>query len=114
MDILRRLKERIARSSRPAWEEVVTDATGFSVGSKRLDWSQVTSVAAFKRDLLTFDDIWFQLEGADDPLLVCEEQPGFADWERVLCQQFPSVAGWRERVVQPPFEKNFVALYRRT
>jgi hypothetical protein len=114
METLRWLNERFARTSQSPWEEVITDATGFRVGSKRLDWSQVTSISAFKRDRLTLDDVWFHLEGPEEPTLVCEEQPGFAEWEATLRQKFPAVASWRESVIHPPFAENFIVLYRRT
>ena len=114
METLSRLKAWLTRNHEPAWLSIDTDASGFSVGDRRLDWSQICSVAAFKRDMLTFDDVWFQLEGVDGPVMVCEEQPGFADWEAALCERFPSVASWRDRVIQPPFAENFTILYRRT
>ena len=57
MEILRRLKERLTHGSKPEWEKITTDAAGFYIGSKRFDWAQVTSISAFKRDMLTFDDV---------------------------------------------------------
>ena len=114
MESLKRLRERLTRGDQPQWEPIAVSHSGFSVGTRHVKWGWVESVAVFKRDMLTFDDVWFRLEGADEPVTVCEEQPGFAEWERKLCEQFPSVAGWRERVIQPPFAENFTVLYRRT
>jgi len=54
------------------------------------------------------------LEGPEQPALICEDQPGFADWEAALREQFPVVAGWRESVIQPAFARNFTVLYHRT
>lgn len=114
MEILKRLKDRFADSSQSTWDQIYMDATGFYVGSRRVDWTQVTSIAAFKRDVLTFDDVWFQLEGLGMDTLICEEQPGFDNWESELCRRFPVLSGWREKIIQPAFEENFVVLYRRT
>ena len=114
MEALRRISEWLSNRREPGCEPVVTDASGFSVGSRRLDWSAIESIAAFKRDLVTFDDVWFQLEGPGEPVMVCEEQPGFAAWEAALVSQFPSAASWRDQVIQPPFAQSFTLLYRRT
>ena len=108
------MRERLTRCNEPQWEPVAVSQSGFAVGTRLVEWAWVESVAAFKRDMLTLEDVWFQLEGAGDPVMVCEDQPGFAEWERKLCERFPSVVGWRERVIQPPFAENFTVLYRRT
>jgi hypothetical protein len=113
MEALKRLKEHFARGE-PEWLPITVDDTGFSSGSRRVDWASVQSVSAFKRDMLTFDDVWFQVEAAGEPVLVCEEQPGFATMEAALSREFPSVATWRELVIKPAFAENFTVLYRRT
>ena len=114
MEVLKRIGEWLSNRRKPAWQPLVLDATGFSVGPHHLDWAAIQSVAALKRDLVTADDVWFQLEGPGEPLMVCEEQPGFAAWEAALVTRFPSVSGWRKQVVQPPFAQSFTLLYRRT
>ncbi|WP_211251131.1 hypothetical protein, partial [Arenimonas composti] len=114
VESLKRLRERLARGTAADWEPIAASHSGFSVGTRHVEWEWVESVAAFKRDMLTLDDVWFQLEGSGEPVMVCEEQPGFAEWERKLCEHFPSVAGWREQVIHPPFAENFTVLYRRT
>ncbi|HRG16159.1 MAG TPA: hypothetical protein PLB00_09185 [Pseudomonadota bacterium] len=110
--LLKQPSERIARGHEAEWESINLDPAGFSIGKRYVDWRWIESVAVFKRDLLTFDDVWFQLEGAGEPVLVCEEQHGFSEWEAALGSRFPGVVGWRERVIQPAYAENFIVLYR--
>ncbi len=114
VESLKRLKKWLFRERQPTWPVIAVDASGFSVGQRRVEWADVHAIAAFKRDLITFDDVWFRVEDAGGPLLICEEQPGFASWEVALIEHFPSVAGWREHVTQPAFAENFIVFYRRT
>ncbi|MGJ8670618.1 MAG: hypothetical protein ACSHXK_14100 [Oceanococcus sp.] len=111
MAILKRLMAKLARASRISWDEIAIETTGFRTGARHIDWAEVTSIAVFKRDLVTFDDVWFQLEFAGESVLICEEQPGFVNWVAELCRQFPDVACWRESVILPAFSENFVVLY---
>lgn len=64
--------------------------------------------------MLTFDDVWFQLETDQGSIFICEDQPGFDEWVARLCETFPSTEGWRDSVIQPPFAENLSILYRRT
>ena len=114
MEALRQIKDWLARRSAPQWEAIASDDAGFTSGVRRVDWSQINSVAAFKRDMATVDDVWFQLETEQGTIMICEEQPGFDRWESLLCNAIPAVAAWRSSVIQPPFAENFSILYRRT
>ncbi len=113
MDVLRRMRGLLSGRSAETWETIVSDQAGFSVGSRRIAWSRIASVAAFKRDLVTFDEVWFQLETDQGTVMVCEEQPGFGRWETLLCTAIPAVGNWRDVVLQPAFAQNFSVLYRR-
>ena len=114
MDALRQIKNWLAGRSAPKWEALASDGAGFTLGVRRVEWSQINSVAAFKRDMVTVDDIWFQLETEQGRIMICEEQPGFDRWEFLLCSALPAVSTWRSSVLQPPFAENFSILYRRT
>ena len=114
MEALRQIKDWLARRSAPQWEAIASDDAGFTSGVRRVDWSQINSVAAFKRDMVTVDDVWFQLETEQGTIMICEEQPGFDQWESLLCTAIPALATWRSSVIQPPFAENFSILYRRT
>ena len=114
MEVLRRFGEWLSSRRKPRWEPLETHATGFSIGPRRLEWSEIESIAAFKQDQATFDVVWFQIGAAGDPLMVCEDQPGFETWEAALVSQFPCTADWRNQVIHPPFARSFTLLYRRT
>ena len=114
VEVFRHIKDWLSRRSSQNWEEIVSDDAGFTSGSRPIKWSEINSVAAFKRDMLTVDDVWFQLETDQGTVMICEEQPGFDKWESCLCKAVPAVATWRESVIQPPFAQNFSILYRRT
>ena len=112
--MFRHIKDWLSPRLAPEWEAIDSDDAGFASGSRKVRWSEITSVAAFKRDMVSFDDVWFQLGTVQGTIMICEEQPGFARWEACLCTAIPAVANWRESVIQPPFAENFTLLYRRT
>ena len=89
--------------------------TGFSVEDAHIYWAEIREIVAFKVDLLTVDDVRFAFRfqsGADDAWFeVSEEQPGFADLVAELESRFPSVRGWRARVIKPAFAANRIQLY---
>ena len=114
MKVLKDMLEKLSKMGEPVWDPITVDACGFSTGTRRIECQDISSIAAFKRDMLTLDDIWFQLDTEQGHVLVCEEQPGFKDWEAAVCEQFPAVAGWQQQVVLPPFAENFTVLYSRT
>ncbi len=43
-----------------------------------------------------------------------EQQRGFREIVAALKARFPTVEGWENRVIQPPFETNMTVLYRGT
>ena len=114
VNLFRRTAQWLFTRRKPQWEPVITDAMGFSIGARRFDWTDIHSIAAFKRDQVTFDDVWFQIEGPGEAVMVCEEQPGFEAFEAALVRRFPSAAAWRNHVLQPAFARQFTVLYRRT
>ena len=114
MTLLDKLKKSFARRSEPEWQPIVLEPSGFRSGDNCVTWTEVTEIAAFKRDMLTIDDVWFQFKANSAPVLVCEEQPGFAELESQVVALFPSAASWRAQVIQPAFATNFTVLYSRT
>lgn len=109
------LLETLKKAFRPAkvWQPIILESSGFRSGDAITAWSDVLEIAAFKQDKLTWDDVWFQFKTATGFVLVCEEQPGFAQFEAAVIALFPSTASWREQVIQPAFAENFTVLYQR-
>ena len=114
MKVLRRFVEKLRASGETVWPPIALDAAGFTTRDRSVRWSEINQISAFKRDLITIDDIWFQLNTANDQVMICEEQPGFKEWQAALIEQFPGVLGWQEKIVLPPFAENFTVLYSRT
>ena len=85
--------------------------SGFESGKSLVSWTAITKIAAFKRDLVTFDDVWFAFSAGPDEVLVCEEQPGFVELLAAVKARFPSVEGWEQRVIKPAFAENYTVLY---
>jgi hypothetical protein len=112
--VLGKLKSWLVRDRTPTWATITLSSDGFAVGSRLIEWADITSVTAFKRDMLTFDDVWFQVDGSGESIMVCEEHPGFSEWEAALATQFPSAQTWREVIIKPAFAENRTVLYERT
>ena len=113
---MKRLGEWISARLRPrpaGLPAIRVVADGFVSGDLRVEWADVRLLAAYKIDRVTFDDVLFAFQLADGrQVTIHEEQPGFAAFERMLTERFPSAAGWRERVILPAFERNWSVLYR--
>lgn len=111
---MKHIAEWLCRKFGAPWQPLAADSAGFFAGAVRTEWNDVRSISAFKRDRVSVDDVWFELETVAGSVMVCEEQPGFNQWESALCNRFPSAAGWRHAVIQPPFAESFTVLYRQT
>ena len=76
-------------------------------------WNDIIEIRAFKVDLFAVDEVRFALSFRDGTAVeVSEEQPGFSAFIDALKAQFPGVAGWEHRVIQPAFATNSTVLYR--
>jgi len=86
-----------------------------STASHAIEWSDIVEICAFKIDLFSYDEVRFSISlrnGTD--LELSEEQPGFREFVAALKARFPTVEGWENWVIQPPFETNMTVLYRGT
>ena len=120
MGVIARIKRWLGRnnSARDLWPLRVTPS-GFvcddSTASHGIEWNDIVEICAFKIDLFSFDEVRFSLSlrnGTDIEL--SEQQPGFRELVAALKARFPTVEGWENRVIQPPFETNMTVLYRGT
>jgi len=57
VEALRQIKDWFSKRSTPKREPITSDDAGFAIGSRRIAWRQIASVAAFKRDMVTLDDV---------------------------------------------------------
>lgn len=110
---LPKLIKRFLRTKGGEPPAVVITASGFAVGSVAVAWSTVSEVWAYKIDLVTTDEAFLQFLFDGQSISVSEEQPGFDNLAAAMAAVFPSTAGWRGAVLQPPFDSSRRLLYRR-
>ena len=94
---------------------VAVDHHGFVIDATRVSWSSVLTIATYKRDLFTYDDICLAFEvGPGRWVEVSEEEAGFAELAKAVERAFPEVPGdWFGTVMLPPFEANRCVLWRK-
>lgn len=88
MEALKRFIEKLSASGETVWPPIVLESDGFTTRDRLVHWSEINRISAFKRDLITIDDIWFQLDTTGGRVMVCEEQPGFKEWQAALAKEF--------------------------
>lgn len=98
---------------------IVLDSGGFAIlttRNRRFDvrWEDVRRVRAYKRDLLTTDEICvvFEAEGGV-AIRVSEEWPGFQELFHVMDQKLGINPEWFGEIMLPPFEAMHRVLFER-
>ena len=115
------LPRRIARTRRREPPRIVTDSEGFVVNvsdGKTLSvrWSDVVAVLAYKRDLLTTDEVILAFRQQPDPevvLEISEEWPGFQDLFEPLSNALGIGDAWYLETTRKPFDTDFRILFDR-
>jgi hypothetical protein len=103
----------------PNRQQIVCSKDSFSVavGGRTIflaGFDEIVRVWAWKRDEVTTDLICMEVEVAGgEAIQLNEDMVGFDVWADCLVNLPGAVAGWREYVVQPPFERNETLLYER-
>ena len=111
------LKRRLQR--RGARPRIELAADGFAVvdpsGARYpVRWASITKIAAYKRDLLTTDEIILAIEVADSPGMVqevSEEWEDFVELFAPLEQQLGISPAWYREIMTPAFETSFRVLF---
>ena len=94
---------------------ILLSPKGFSTSGRFVSWQDIQEIAAYKIDLLTVDEVRFSFAvSSGQALVVSEEQRGFSELVSSLALEFPSVADWESKVINPAFAGNHIVLYRRT
>jgi hypothetical protein len=113
--LLSKIRQHLDRRAIASSPPISVSANGFSVESSFVTWADIQGIRAYKRDLITTDEVCFVFalkSGLE--LTVTEEQPGFKELVVSLSQEFPSTVGWRSHVIKPAFAPNHTVLFRRT
>ena len=89
-----------------------------AVRTQRLPWDRVAQVVAYRRDLLTIDQICLAIV-CDDPeesIEVSEDDDGYKHLIEELPKrptEFPAPEEWWQKIALPPFETQWTRLYSR-
>ncbi|MFC4632491.1 hypothetical protein ACFO3O_01125 [Dokdonia ponticola] len=98
--------------------KIELNSNGFQVthnnGVSLVEWNLIDKITAYKVDLITIDEICFEIEHLNKSLLITEECVGWRVFLKELLEKFPLIdKEWEEKIVQPPFERNETELYIR-
>ncbi len=83
---------------------------------RRFAWQEITSIVAYKRDLVTYDMICLAIEGASTAVEINEEDNGWDGFIRAAEKNLPGsvpLDRWWPAVTQPPFATNLTTIYHR-
>jgi hypothetical protein len=113
--------QRLARSRQRDLPRVVTDSGGFAVNfsdgtSISVRWPDVLAVLAYKRDLLTTDEVILAFcyqSDAERVLEVSEEWPGFPDLFGPLESELGIHDSWYLETVRRAFDRDVRTLFDR-
>lgn len=95
---------------------ILIDEAGFVLpGLQRVHvrWSSIRCIRAFKKDLITSDEVYLSFENDTAPeyVEVSEEEAGFGEFRIHLENRFSFPVGWYEAVLKPAFARNETVLY---
>jgi hypothetical protein len=74
-------------------------------------WSEVRRIVAYKRDLITTDQVCLEFELGDRTCIADEEASGWEELTSQMTKRFSLDAEWLARVVQPAFATNMAVLW---
>ena len=83
---------------------------------RRFAWQEITSIVAYKRDLVTYDRICLAIEGASTAVEINEADYGWDAFIRAAEKNLPGsvpLDTWWPAVTQPAFATNLTTIYRR-
>ncbi len=119
MSLLNSIKMFFARGEPPEFPPIILTEAGFSflgVDGKvtELRWVNVAQIRALKLDLLAFDEVRFVFAlSSGGAVEISEEQTGFDAAISIATHHFPSIAGWRHKIIAPAFARNETVLFDR-
>ena len=106
--------------SRPNQPSIASDTTGFSIKENNLmllhiRWSDVSKLAAFKRDDFTVDTLCIQVNTElGHSALLTEDMAGFIDFLERMTAVVPGIpTDWRRKVIPTAFAENYTLLFQK-
>ena len=114
MQILRKIIDAITPNTKTIWADIQLRTDGFRTGDSTIIWSQVNKIYVYKRDMFTFDEVWFEFWCDNGSVVcVCEEQPGFEQLISNAISEFQILSDWQERIIKPAFATKYTVIYTR-
>jgi hypothetical protein len=80
---------------------------------KRYDWTDITTLIAYKEDLNTYDEIYLRILFNDRQLfLISESTPGWHKFVTLLKENISTIPGnWDYEIANPAFATNMTVLF---
>jgi hypothetical protein len=92
---------------------------GFCISSKTgikdILWNDVNELHAYKKDLLTYDEICINIILPKSIITITEEIEGWVEFIEKMNKVFPSInKEWYADIMLPAFKTNFTILYKKS
>ncbi len=87
---------------------------GFTFLGKSYPWNDISTVFAFKEDLITTDEVYVDIFMSDNSSLrIDESTPGWFQFTKQLNRQLSISDEWESNVIHPAFAPNMTLLFDR-
>jgi len=86
----------------------------FETEQKKIKWADIERLVAYKKDLMSSDEICMDIVFNNWQITINEETPGWYQFVEKTKVIFPSILkNWDTEIVHPAFETNLTILYNR-
>ncbi|MES2864893.1 MAG: hypothetical protein V4666_12285 [Bacteroidota bacterium] len=77
-------------------------------------WEEITQLNAYKKDLITIDQIEMEIVRGEKYFVISEELPGWFQFIIKTKEVFPTIPkDWEIKIIQPAFAKNYTNIYKK-
>ena len=84
-------------------------------GIKDIFWNDIKELHAYKKDLLTYDEICIDIVLPESIITITEEIEGWVEFTEKMNKIFPSInKEWYADIMLPAFKTNFTILYKKS
>ena len=105
-------------NSKKVKQNILINNDGFVIDDGKstiqIKWVNIKRIDAFKRDLLTIDQICLEIEANNKNFYCSEDHEGWIEFEEKLRQTFNQIDNnWISKVTDPPFEESRTTIFLR-
>lgn len=106
-------------NSKSVKQELLIIEDGFEINdgknTNQIKWADIEKIDAFKRDLISEDQICLEFETNNGHLFCSEDYEGWIEFEEMLRQQINQIdKTWISSVSYPPFEESRTTIFLKT